>query len=369
VEVSPVHLERLLPDPLEFDAQLVPVDAPATEEGRAGDEADALHSPLLAPRGGLHSPTMPPLSALPPLQRSVHLSSGCRAQVGAFHLLRVRVRNVSMEPLSLVLSIHPFQESVNGQWDTQLHSKLLLVGTLTHAGTVLQPGHSCTHQLMLCFTAVGRFHFQFSAKQHDTAPVGMAPDDTARGHAAHTSKLAGSSSLVQALEEDNDPASMLRALAARVTSASTNKGTDAASSAGAGVAGAPALSLSALDTNSPLSSPAPSPLRSQSTVRRRSSLLPADGQAIAASLIAAAASSPAARAFDDGALTDSISSAAVPSSSFELDVESDSSDEETEAHEPRPQPTLLAAMQSSVVAVPSEFVHRCPNLFCVQTFL
>jgi hypothetical protein len=142
----------------------------------------SLRSP---PSSSLGTPSLfSPTPSLPPF-RGVSISGGPRALVGTFHLLRVSLINRTPAAMSLTLTVQPFHESVGGTRDegASLQSKLLIVGGLSHRILVLGPGERVSHQVRVCFTAVGRFQFEFTARQTD-AESGPPPTAQYAGEAA-----------------------------------------------------------------------------------------------------------------------------------------------------------------------------------------
>jgi len=382
VEISPLHLERLLPDPLEFASSLTPAEvvtdasSSTTPLGAAtADEAAAavLRSPLMAPAGGLRSPILSSARVVPPQHPAPALTpsssssgSALQAQVGSFQLLRFGVTNVSSETMVLSLSVHPLQESVGGGWaggQGVSGSKILLVGTLTREGVTLLPGQSAQHELLVCFTAVGRFHFQFVAKQRldgsGSSSRAPPPMEAIRTDAPTVAQPDGS-----------DPAALLAFLADQVSPPPPAPVAQAKKSEIANASAPASLSLSSLDTGSALATPAPSPLRSQSTVRRRSLVRGSRGGA-------SEDEDGAQRALDSALTALSGDSAADPlplasgaedgSAQFELDL--DSSDEEAEGNDEDIAAATTTDAQQQPPLPPPELIFPCHTLMVVQTCL
>ena len=159
VEITPMHLYRLLPDPIDFQTELAVIDPPGER-----DQSPDVGSPVfLSPK---LNPSASPSGGVTAREPLPVLSSGTRALVGSFHRLTVRMVNQTANDLgALELTVRPFQESVNGQLDTQLQHKMLLVGTLTKRFDHAAPGALLEHSILVCFTSVGRFNFQIVAKQ------------------------------------------------------------------------------------------------------------------------------------------------------------------------------------------------------------
>ena len=284
----------------------------------------------------LMSPPLPPRVSLPPSVR-----------IGSFHRLSIQVRpgpvpsQFLLRDRALELVVLPFQESVNGNVDTSLKGKLLIVGSLTktfekgylkeiHANqennaTSPYTGSSSSvtlvHQLLLCFTSVGRFQFQFIVREKDeceNVPAASAGSDT-------ISVTAESST-------DQDPFALLESIADTLT------GTVSASSA------------SVL----PHSHPPPPPLSSTShshTIRRRS-IAPSeieDDTSIGLSTLAV-----------DRSRASSIGS-------YQLDVDSESESEDGPSLSSSPRATSIEANSSRDES--SALVYKCPTVLVIQAGL
>ena len=332
-DVSPVQLERLLPDPVRFEATLTTLGAidDTAEDPVVG--SPVFRSPQPASSSASASASVASASATPlPV-----LSSATRALVGRFHLLRVCARNVSSEPLRLSLTIHPFQETVNGHRDTEiLRSSLLVGGSLTRGPDTLNPGDQAILEMQVAFTAVGRFQFQFVATQHQ-----MSAEEKTQAPSATLATAAASISASG--QDDTDPFALLESLAQSFPPAS------AASSSSA-------LASPASHPTPPL--PLPSPLR---TVRRRS-MLPSD----AAEMTSGVDAFPAAAAADASGMESTMQRAATQRAQFQLDVESDS-----EAEEDETVAAATAGAPSTTVASASapSLCYRCRDLMVVQACL
>ena len=332
------------------------------------------------------------------------LSSGLRARVGCFHRLSVSLRNVSSEPLSLsLLSIRPFQESVGGGGGcggggggggdaygdgvALLGRKMLVAGSLTLAldqhHQPLQPGQLVQHQVLVCFTAVGRFHFQFVASQRDENETQQAGSHCGSGgcdggEIASAIPVASSSTTPQGpplvdasastatavvADDSDDPFATLDALAKSLARPSP----PAPPLAPPAPASHSSLSVSVSAPRNPAAAaaaaaPIPSPLR---TVRRRSMMLTdeSDMHAAAAAFERATTAGSAADA-DQSALLAAAAAANVHAD-YQLDVESDS-----DTDEPRASVSVPFALAAPVPpSVLPDLVYRCSNIMVVQACL
>lgn len=322
VEITPIHLFRLLPDPIEFRATLTPVDTTQEDDDQDDDTEHELEHALgtpvfLSPKS---TSTIASTTASSPMATSVTTTgsgSETRALVGSFHRLTVELLNRSSSCLGPVsLSILAYQESVGGRLDTRLEHKLLLAGTLTRrfercqpTGTERDEQHRCTHSLLVCFTSVGRFNFQFVAT-HSTTPQQAATTTLPPPAQQTTSTVAA---VAAAALEQTDPFAILSAFA------------DATE---------PAAPLSVVALRPPTS-----------TIRRRS-VVPTD-----ATITAAAAGSLAEEAH-------------TQLDQYQLDVNS-SSDEDDDDSQGEAALHDVAPTASPPPRT-AELVYRCPHIMVVQ---